>query len=397
MGGNELLSTSYSTNAAACNDPDATITQTRTRDVLGRQTNYFQGRFGESTADFDFDYGRDGRLSRATDSGGSYYIYLYDHRMLRSRSTVGAPFVGDLGVRDTIYGISGNLLTERVWFDIVHNDYVWLGSTPVAMLVDTDASGPNPATPVILGVDHLGTPHRSWDRGAGVTTWAGDYDAFGACTSWLPGGGTPSAQYLVNLRFPGQFEDGETGMHYNHWRYYDVSTGRYVTADPLGRDGRDDTLFRYASSRPYSAIDPSGLRWRDAYKAKAKQAVKGAFEYIYRRIDQGTIDEFEWGGWVVRSNCQPNRIRVLPVRRGNRGSIELNPRKRPKQTTIIAAYHLLPNTFLNGGGRQENIDDVEATNARGWAYFYGTRDTRRVWLYYPPFNGRANKELVADF
>ena len=36
------------------------------------------------------------------------------------------------------------------------------------------------------------------------------------------------------LRFPGQYFDAETGLHYNLYRYYDPTTGRYTTRDPLG-------------------------------------------------------------------------------------------------------------------------------------------------------------------
>ncbi len=39
------------------------------------------------------------------------------------------------------------------------------------------------------------------------------------------------------LRFPGQYQDDETGLHYNWHRYYDNSIGRYVTRDPIGLRG----------------------------------------------------------------------------------------------------------------------------------------------------------------
>lgn len=36
------------------------------------------------------------------------------------------------------------------------------------------------------------------------------------------------------LRFPGQYADEETGLHYNYFRYYDPENARYISPDPLG-------------------------------------------------------------------------------------------------------------------------------------------------------------------
>jgi RHS repeat-associated protein len=47
-------------------------------------------------------------------------------------------------------------------------------------------------------------------------------------TLWHPGGAS------TPLRFPGQYQDDETGLHYNNHRYYDPAVGRYLTPDPLG-------------------------------------------------------------------------------------------------------------------------------------------------------------------
>ncbi len=41
----------------------------------------------------------------------------------------------------------------------------------------------------------------------------------------------------INHRFPGQYFDSETGLHYNWHRFYDPSTGRYISADPIGLAG----------------------------------------------------------------------------------------------------------------------------------------------------------------
>ena len=61
-----------------------------------------------------------------------------------------------------------------------------------------------------------------------------------------------------NLRFPGQYYDAETGLHYNWHRYYDPATGRYLTPDPIGLAGGIN-LYSYAKSNPLRWVDPLGL------------------------------------------------------------------------------------------------------------------------------------------
>ena len=47
--------------------------------------------------------------------------------------------------------------------------------------------------------------------------------------------------------FPGQYYDGETGLHYNYFRDYDPATGRYLEADKIDVAGRsyDPALVLY--------------------------------------------------------------------------------------------------------------------------------------------------------
>ena len=56
--------------------------------------------------------------------------------------------------------------------------------------------------------------------------WSYEGEAFGNTL--------PTGTVTVNLRYPGQYADAETGLFYNWNRYYDPRTGRYLTSDPIG-------------------------------------------------------------------------------------------------------------------------------------------------------------------
>ncbi|MFC1825691.1 RHS repeat-associated core domain-containing protein [Thermodesulfobacteriota bacterium] len=98
--------------------------------------------------------------------------------------------------------------------------------------------------------DHLGTPKILTDN-KGTVAWSADYKPFGNVA-------LTNESTTNNLRFPGQYYDQETGLHYNYHRYYDPRTGRYITPDPIGLSGGLN-LFLYSDVNPTNKIDPNGL------------------------------------------------------------------------------------------------------------------------------------------
>src|SRR6185369_12545254 len=65
------------------------------------------------------------------------------------------------------------------------------------------------------------------------------------------------------LRYPGQYCDDETGLHYNCYRYYSPVLGRYITPDPAGLLVSQD-LYGYVEN-PLELADPWGLAFARPY------------------------------------------------------------------------------------------------------------------------------------
>lgn len=144
--------------------------------------------------------------------------------------------------------------------------YLWLPT----------ASGPMPIAAVVNGQtyavhsDHLNTP-RKLTQANGQAVWQWAYSAFGdeqpttaakRFTSEMTNpttGATSTPEVTFNLRYPGQYFDKETGLHYNwHRSYSPAMGGRYTQPDPIGLDGGWNR-FGYVSGNPLRYSDPRGL------------------------------------------------------------------------------------------------------------------------------------------
>ncbi|WP_353048951.1 RHS repeat domain-containing protein [Pseudomonas fluorescens] len=224
---------------------------------------------GNLTSDRDnhqFSYDEQSRLRRVVVDGEIRAQYRYNGLGQRTQKTTLQ------GVTTFLYGLHGELLGETL-FDNQGNKltsqfYFWLDRIPLGgTTINYDATGTAASSSLFyLHSDHLNTPRIATNASQGQV-WEWKSDAFGV--------GEPSGSLTLNLRFPGQYFDFETGFQYNYFRNYDPKTGRYRESDPIGLKA-DLNTYSYASGNPLKYIDPLGLEsifeWSSIAEIEAKNS-----------------------------------------------------------------------------------------------------------------------------
>ena len=190
---------------------------------------------GKDGRSLSYEYDQSDRLVGVSDGGVQTARYVHNAMGQRVVKDTGA------GAVHYIYA-GGNLIAEYdAATGAVIAEYVWLDGRPVAHVRDGATHW--------VHTDHLGTPQLLTDA-TGKIAWSAIYRPFGA-TAHVGGA------VAFNLRFPGQYKDSETGLHYNMNRDYDPTTGRYIQSDPIGLGGGLNT-YGYVAGNPVMFVDPFG-------------------------------------------------------------------------------------------------------------------------------------------
>jgi RHS repeat-associated protein len=251
-------------------------------------TNKLNSTTGEKTLNFGYD--NDGNT---TSENSRQYVYNQNQRLIQA--VEGANVLGEYvyngngqrvkkytenGIKCTVfhYDKNGMLIAESSSSGTIKAEYIYVNGQPLAKIEGNDI--------YYYHNDHLGTSMLMTDENA-ATVWEGEYLPFGEPL-------TVTASVTNNLRFPGQYFDSETELHYNYYRDYNPVIGRYVEADPVGIQKCKNHLYVYVGNNPVNLIDPLGLA-----KAGNAGCVDDCLRQLHKDQAKCTIkhckNSTEWG------------------------------------------------------------------------------------------------------
>jgi RHS repeat-associated protein len=194
---------------------------------------------------------RAGQVRTVSQGATLLATYTYDYKGRRTRKITTAAAPQGAGTVVYHYDLQGRLIAETTPAGNPIFTYVWRDDVPVSIIVHGTSE-----TALYLETDHLNTPIAARDQ-SGKVVWKWESDAFGTTLpNEDPDGDTQKT--TINLRFPGQYFDRESGLHYNWNRYYDPRLGRYMSPDVIGIRGGAN-LFGYVRQNSLNNIDPTGL------------------------------------------------------------------------------------------------------------------------------------------
>ncbi|MET8579915.1 putative T7SS-secreted protein [Streptomyces collinus] len=201
-------------------------------DAQGRVTLRQRTRLSRKPDTWRFTWDAEDRLIGLTTPDGTSWRYLYDalgRRIAKSRLAAD----GEVD-EETTFTWEGSALCEQ--------NTVSRGSSGAVVLTwDHRDLHPVAQTERLLSTsqeeidarffamvtDLVGTPTELIDE-RGAVAWRTRATVWGQ-TTW-----NRDATAYTPLRFPGQYFDPESGLHYNVFRTYDPESARYLTPDPLG-------------------------------------------------------------------------------------------------------------------------------------------------------------------
>jgi RHS repeat-associated protein len=218
--------------------------------------NYSYNSSNQLTSNSNGSYTYDANGSTLADASGKSYTWDFDNRLTQ----VVNPGVGTTALRYDPFGRriqkSGPLGTTNYLYDGKNllEELDGAGSVLARYMQSSGIDKPlaelRSGTVSYYQQDALGSV-TSLSNSAGALANTYSYDSFGKLTA--------STGTLTNpFQYAGREFDPETGIYENRFRYYNQSTGRFISEDPVGFLGGINK-YAYVLNMPTNFSDPSGL------------------------------------------------------------------------------------------------------------------------------------------
>lgn len=227
-------------------------------DEQGRVVQRQRTRISRKPATWRYEWNADNRLTSVVTPCGVVWRYLYDpfgRRVAKQRLAADGNVAeqtdftwdGVLLVEQSVHSVASGRESIVTW-NYRPDSFAPLTQAEYTSARDAPQERVDERFYAII-TDLIGTPAELTNPDGTLaghqreTLWGG--------TTWDSRGATSP------LRFPGQYEDPETGLYYNNQRYYDPTSGTYLSPDPLGLTPSPNP-HAYVPS-PHVLADPLGL------------------------------------------------------------------------------------------------------------------------------------------
>ncbi|MFJ3164386.1 RHS repeat-associated core domain-containing protein [Streptomyces kanasensis] len=227
-----------------------------TYDAAGRTVTRDKTRLSRKPDVWQYTWDPEDRLLACRTPDGTLWRYDYDPL---GRRTAKHRLAQDGTVAHSVHFTwDGTTLVEQT--DTAHHTtltWEYDGRTPLSQLERRTGLQPPSTTDAevdsrffAMVTDLIGAPTELVDED-GTIAWQSQTTVWGT-TSW-----NRTALAYTPLRFPGQYDDAESGLYYNCFRYYNPTAGRYLSPDPLGLDAAPNPAAYVVN--PHMWMDPEGL------------------------------------------------------------------------------------------------------------------------------------------
>jgi RHS repeat-associated protein len=214
--------------------------------------------------------------------------------------------------------------------------------------------------------DHIGVPAVMIDV-AGQPVWSADVSIFGDLRQ-LNG-----SKNDCPFRLPGQYEDSETGLFYNRFRFYDPSTGAFISQDPIGIWG-GLSLYGYVKD-PLTAIDPYGLVPHEmtGWVERDGQEVPGTRQ----DVTSGGLSQEESGRWGLNSHTERKYMASIADEIDDGDVVRMQGELDPCRPGCRPALR-------------------DCCHEHGTTMIYDASSTGRTFTFRPPHSGEFPDRVRAD-